>query len=270
MLHYQPQVSAADGRVCGVEALVRWQHPVRGLLPPDEFIPAAEDCGLIQGLGAWVLRAAARQARLWSEAGCVHLPVAINLSPKQLQGEGFAREALLTIAEVGVDPRLIELELTEGILLDSASALAAELVALQQVGVRVSIDDFGTGYSSMAYIKRFDIDTLKVDRSFVAGVPSQPDDVAITTAIVSMAHALGLEVVAEGVETWPQAAFLLNVGCERLQGFLFSMPLPPEEIPALLADSLLLRAARCAGIDPAEPDAAAMGGRRWAGDGAPA
>ena len=235
-LHYQPQVRATDGRINGVESLIRWNHPERGLVGPDEFIPVAEDSGLIVPIGAWVLQQAAMQARSWRTLGLGPFRTAVNVSAKQLRVDGFAHAALRMFAEQGVDPACMELELTESILMGAGEGLATELATLHEAGVRLSIDDFGAGYSSMNYLKHFRIDCLKIDRNFVAGLPDSADDAAIATAILSMAHSLGLEVTAEGVENIGQAGFLRIAGCDHLQGYLFARPAPAAEIDAMLRD----------------------------------
>jgi len=229
-LDYQPQVLAAGSKICGVEALLRWNHPERGLIGPDEFIPVAEDSGLIVPIGEWVLQQACRQAQLWNVRGVGALTMAVNVSVKQLRVEGFATRALKLFADAGVAAAAMELELTESILIGSHGGVARELALLHAAGVRLSIDDFGTGYSSMSYLKRFKIDCLKIDRSFIAGLPDNADDAAIATAIISMAHSLGLEVVAEGVETGGQADFLRAAGCEKMQGYLFGRPAAPDAL----------------------------------------
>jgi diguanylate cyclase (GGDEF)-like protein len=245
-LHFQPQVRATDGAICGVESLIRWNHPERGLIVPDEFIPVAEDCGLIVPIGAWVLQQASLQARRWRECGIGPFTTAVNVSARQLRIDGFAYSTLREFSDQGVDPRLMELELTESILMGAGDGLATELAMLHEAGVRLSIDDFGAGYSSMSYIKRFRIDCLKIDRNFIAGLPDSADDVAIATAILSMAHSLGLEVTAEGVETTGQAEFLRVAGCDYMQGYLFARPAPAAAIDALL------RNGRCVHFDGTE------------------
>jgi diguanylate cyclase (GGDEF)-like protein len=233
-LDYQPLVLAAGSRICGVEALLRWTHPERGSISPDEFIPVAEDSGLIVPIGAWVLQQACRQAKRWNARDAGSLTTAVNVSVKQLRIEGFASWALGLFADSGIDAAMMQMELTESILMGSDAGLARELSRLHEAGVRLSIDDFGTGYSSMSYLKRFRIDCLKIDRSFIEGLPGSTDDAAIATAIISMAHSLGLEVVAEGVETSGQADFLRAAGCEKLQGYLFGRPASPGALDAML------------------------------------
>ncbi len=239
-LHYQPQIRVADGRITGVEALIRWNHPERGLIGPDEFIPVAEDSGMVVPIGAWVLQQAILQAKSWRALGLGPLTTAVNVSAKQLRIDGFAYSALRLCSEHGVDPGCLELELTESILMGAGDSLATELAMLHEAGVRLSIDDFGAGYSSMNYLKRFRIDCLKIDRSFIAGLPTSADDSAIVGAILSMAHSLGIEVTAEGVETLGQAQFLRVAGCDYLQGHLFARPAAATAIDALLRDGLCM------------------------------
>jgi diguanylate cyclase (GGDEF)-like protein/PAS domain S-box-containing protein len=234
-LYYQPQIDTASGAILGVEALLRWQHPDFGLVAPAEFIPLLEETGLIVPVGDWVFRTACEQLCAWHAAGWPRLRMAVNLSPRQFQVAGLAIMVERDLAAVGCDPDLIELEITENILLRHAADTLATLDALRALGVRLSIDDFGTGYSSLSYLRRYAIDTLKIDRSFVHDVPDDADGSAITSAIVSLAQNLKLDVIAEGVETEAQRDFLRERGCHVMQGYLFSRPLPAEEIPRLLA-----------------------------------
>jgi diguanylate cyclase (GGDEF)-like protein/PAS domain S-box-containing protein len=233
-LFYQPQVRADDGTIVGVEALIRWQHPQQGLVSPARFIPVAEESGLIVPIGEWVLDAACRQVREWQESGVSVPRVAVNVSARQLGAAGFLDTVAAIIVATGVAADRLELELTESILMDPEAKRIQGLTRLRAMGVHFSIDDFGTGYSSLSYIKRFPIGTLKIDQSFVHGLPQDADDAGITTAIISMARSLNLEVVAEGVETPEQLAFLQRALCPTLQGYLFSYPLPPDEMEAIL------------------------------------
>jgi diguanylate cyclase (GGDEF)-like protein len=233
-LVYQPQVLAADGRIVGMEALIRWQHPERGALAPAEFIPVAEESGLIVPMGEWVIRTACRQVMAWQRAGLSPPRVAINMSARQLRAPGFLGDVASIITETGISASLLELELTESMLMDPDAQRIEELHRLRALGVHFSIDDFGTGYSSMAYVKRFPIGTLKIDRSFVSGLPDSANDAGITTAILAMAASLELDVIAEGVETSRQREFLQNAKCPKMQGFLFSRPVPPEMMERLL------------------------------------
>ncbi|MDP9011383.1 MAG: EAL domain-containing protein [Pseudomonadota bacterium] len=233
-LHYQPKVNTTTGVMHGAEALLRWQHPLRGAIPPSEFIPIAEESGLIGSIGSWVVREACRQARAWQVAGLPPLRVAVNLSPSQFrQGDIVAmiRDAL---DQAGLEPRFLEVELTETTVMSDPEESIAVLEQLSAMGVLVSIDDFGTGYSSMSYLRRFPIDKLKIDRGFISEVLSSPDDASIVRAIISLAHSLRLKVVAEGVESTGQLEFLKSLGCDQYQGFLFSRALPAPEFEALV------------------------------------
>ncbi|MFC5302416.1 EAL and GGDEF domain-containing protein [Azospira restricta] len=235
VLHFQPQVDVAQRRVCGVEALVRWQDPEAGLVPPAEFIPVAEETGLILELGEWVLRGACRQIRAWHDAGWPQVPVAVNLSPRQFQQSDLVERVRAILAETGVPPAMLELEITESSLMHSVEEALAQVQALADMGVRLAIDDFGTGYSSLAYLKRFPVSRLKIDRSFVRDLCDDRDDAAIVASIIGLARSLALEVVAEGVETAPQLAALRDEGCRHCQGYLFSKPRPAEEVAAIFA-----------------------------------
>jgi diguanylate cyclase (GGDEF)-like protein len=220
-LHYQPQVRMADGVITGAEALLRWRDPELGDVPPGRFIPVAEDTGFIVAIGDWVLSQAVRQAALWHSRGH-SMPVAVNVSALQFQQSHFVDRVANVLAVSGLPPYLLELELTESILVHDAADALQRLDALAQLGVKMSIDDFGTGYSSLAYLKRFPIHKLKIDRSFVHGLPTDESDAGIVRAILQMAQALGMRVIAEGVETEPQRQFLLDAGCDEFQGFLFA------------------------------------------------
>jgi diguanylate cyclase (GGDEF)-like protein len=233
-LVYQPQVLAQDGRIAGVEALIRWHHPERGVVLPDDFIPVAEQSGLIVAIGEWVIRTACRQLREW-QRGNVYAPrLAVNLSARQIRAPGLFRSVSSIIAETGIAPELLELELTESVLMNPEEPLIEEMKLLRDLGVHFTIDDFGTGYSSMNYVRRLPIGTVKIDRSFVRGSAGNASDAGITTAILAMAKSLGLDVVAEGVETVEQRAFLQAAQCPRLQGYLFGAPVPPEMMEFLL------------------------------------
>ncbi len=233
-LFYQPQVNAGDGGIVGMEALIRWQHPERGMVSPADFIPVAEDSGLIVPLGEWVIREACRQVRAWQQAGIATPRVAVNLSACQLRAPDFIGVVSSIVREAGIRGDMLELELTESILMDPEAQRIEGLHQLRSIGVHFSIDDFGTGYSSMAYVKRFPIGMLKIDQSFVRGLPHSANDAAITTAIIAMAHSLDLDVIAEGVETPEQRDFLCRACCGKLQGYLFSPPVPPEKMENLL------------------------------------
>jgi diguanylate cyclase (GGDEF)-like protein/PAS domain S-box-containing protein len=236
-LNYQPKVDLATGTITGVEALLRWTHPDRGSVSPAQFIPIAEDSGLILPIGAWVLREACMQARAWIEA---HLPfgtIAVNVSAIELRNEDFLEKLVSTLGETGLDPRLLELEVTEGVLLKNADVAASILQNLRERGVRVAVDDFGTGYSSLSYLRKFPIDVLKIDQSFVRHITESPDETIIVSAIISMGRSLHLRVVAEGVETAEELAFLHEHKCDEAQGYYFSRPVPAEQFAALLVGS---------------------------------
>ena len=234
VLHYQPRIEIPGGRITGVEALARWQHPEMGLVPPAKFIPLAEETGLITSIGEWALAAACAQHKAWEREGLGWLRVAVNLSPRQfLQGD-LAKTVARVLAETGCNATSLELEITEGMVMRDPESAVALLQRLKDMGIHIAMDDFGTGYSSLAYLKRFPIDSLKIDRSFVMDVPNDPDDVAINVAVIAMAHSLGLKVVAEGVETREQLDFLRNQGCDEMQGYFFSKPLPVDQVTTLL------------------------------------
>ena len=234
ILHYQPLVHIESGVTIGVEALIRWQNPEVGLIPPDQFIHVAEDIGLINPIGDWVLREACRQVRAWQDAGLPPLVVAVNVSPLQFRQAGFVDTVANALATSGLDARFLELELTERTVMNDAELNLGTLSALNGMGVELALDDFGTGYSSLAYLKRFPVGKLKIDRSFVRDLEVDPDDRAIASTILSMGRSLRLKVLAEGVETKEQYAILRGMGCELVQGYHFSRPLPPEELVAFL------------------------------------
>jgi EAL domain-containing protein (putative c-di-GMP-specific phosphodiesterase class I) len=235
-LHFQPIWSLPDREVAGVEALVRWEHPERGLVPPGEFIPIAEASGLIVPVGTWVLREACRQLGEWRRRhpAAADLRLTINLSARQVAQPNLVELVREAVAANDLDPGQLGLEITERLLLQDCEAIGDTLRSLKDLGVRLVLDDFGTGYSSLSYLKRFPLDDLKIDRSFVAGIDEPGDDRAIVGAIVGMAGALGLGVIPEGVETEAQLAVLEELGCTRAQGFLLAAPLPPERLEALL------------------------------------
>jgi diguanylate cyclase (GGDEF)-like protein/PAS domain S-box-containing protein len=230
VLFYQPKVSVRTGAMTGVEALLRWRHPERGLLLPGTFITLAEDAGLIRQIGRWVLRTACAQAREWQTVAPYAVPVAINLSARQFGDERLAAEVSEALADTGLPPRLLEVEITESIMMDQPERAAEKLRELRALGVHIAVDDFGTGYSSLARLKRFPLTSVKIDRSFVREIPQDADDAAITTAVIAMAHSLRLKVVAEGVENGAQVRFLRERNCDEIQGFFFSRPLPAREV----------------------------------------
>lgn len=234
LLHYQPKVTFSTGVMVGVEALVRWHHPVLGLVPPGRFIPLAEECGLIGSIGMWVLKEACNQAQEWRRQGLPPIRVSVNLSARQFQEATLATQVAQVLAQTGLDPACLELEITEGTVMQDTKAAIAALQALKRLGVALSIDDFGTGYSSLSYLKQFPIDVLKIDRSFVQNVTHDQNDAAITRAIVALAHGLDLAVIAEGVETLEQANFLKLNGCDEMQGFYFSRPVPADQLASIL------------------------------------
>ncbi|MYM98449.1 EAL domain-containing protein [Duganella vulcania] len=233
-VYYQPQASLCNGKIIGMEALVRWCHPTRGMIPPVDFIPLAEETGLINPLGDWVLRTACAQLQQFLAAGLPPMRVAVNLSVRQLLQKDFAASVEAVLADTGLPPQLLELEITESTLMENAQDTLAALHRLHSLGVRLSIDDFGTGYSSLSYLKRFPVDIIKIDRSFVRDVPQDADDAAIISAIIALAHSLRLEVVAEGVETAAQLQFLKGRECDLMQGFYLSPAVPAEQFAELV------------------------------------
>jgi diguanylate cyclase (GGDEF)-like protein len=233
-LHYQPKVDIGTGRVRSAEALVRWRHPTRGLVPPNVFIPLAEDSGLIVPIGEWVLREACRQLRAWLDEGLPPVRVAVNLSAKQFKQADLPEVVRCALQTSNLQPGYLELELTESAVMDDAEKSAAMLQTLSTMGVHISIDDFGTGYSSLSHLRRFPLDKLKIDRSFIRDLMQNPEDVAIVRAIISLAHSLRLRVVAEGVETSEQLEFLRRLGCDQYQGFLYSPAVPAPVFAQLI------------------------------------
>jgi diguanylate cyclase (GGDEF)-like protein/PAS domain S-box-containing protein len=250
-LFYQPKVDLRNGEICGAEALLRWQHPDRGMIAPEEFIPILEDTGLIVPVGEWVMREACSQTMAWKRSGLSVLPVAVNLSARQFQQKDLESRVRYVLTDSGVDPSLIEFELTESLLMKDPEAAARSLRGLKRAGARISVDDFGTGYSSLAYLKRFPIDALKIDGAFIRDLTTDPGDAAITLAIIGLAHGLKLKVVAECVETESQLNFLSTHACDEMQGYYFSEPAPAAEIEAMLREGRRLR--RSAGEIPTRP-----------------
>jgi diguanylate cyclase (GGDEF)-like protein len=235
VLQYQPKIDLRTGQITGVEALIRWEQPDLGMLPPGQFIPLAEETGLIVPIGRWVLKTACEQHMAWKRAGLPAVCMAVNLSPRQFQHENLLQDIDETIKATGIEPEYLELEITEGMVMQNVDRAIGLLTEIKKRGVRLAMDDFGTGYSSMALIKRFPIDTLKIDRSFIRDLPENTDDKAIADAIINLGRALKLTIVAEGVETKDQEAFLRDHACDEMQGYLFSRPVSAASIPALLS-----------------------------------
>ncbi len=234
VLHYQPQVALGSGRISGVEALLRWNRPGYGLLMPGEFLPAAKESGLIPMIDDWVLRRACADAARWHASGLPRVRVGVNLSPTDLDGRGVLAKVVEVLRQTGLDPKLLELELTEGDLVEDLETAALVLASLRRLGVRIAIDDFGTGYSSLNYIKNFPVDQLKIDQSFVRDLGAVTQDAAIVRAIVTLGHSLGMTVMAEGVETVAQLSTLMGEGCDEIQGYYFSRPVPTAELEGIL------------------------------------
>jgi diguanylate cyclase (GGDEF)-like protein/PAS domain S-box-containing protein len=233
-LHFQPQADMRSGRIVGVEALMRWHHPEMGIISPGDFIPVAEESGLIVAMGEWAIRAACAQNKAWQDAGLPPVAIAVNMSARQFRQHDVVAVVQCALLESGLDGRYLELELTESIVMDNAEALIATMRELKSLGVRLSIDDFGTGYSNLAYLKRFPLDALKIDKSFVRGI-GDSDDGAIASTVIALGHSLGLQVVAEGVEDTQELEFLRDLGCDLVQGYLTGKPMPPQHLAALLA-----------------------------------
>jgi Amt family ammonium transporter len=236
-LHYQPLVSLGTGEVVGMEALLRWEHPTRGLIPPLSFIPLAEETGLILPIGRWVIETACHRLRDWQRRlpAAAGLSISVNLSARQFAESGLIGTIAGILDHAGLDPACLELEITESVVMDQSEASVERLQGLRALGVQLALDDFGTGYSSLSYLRRLPLDTIKVDRSFVSGLGTDPADTPIVQAVISLAHGLGIDVVAEGIETAAQATSLQELDCDRGQGYLFSRPLPEAAMEALLA-----------------------------------
>jgi EAL domain-containing protein (putative c-di-GMP-specific phosphodiesterase class I) len=239
-LFYQPKADLVTGRICGFEALLRWQHPDKGMVLPGEFIPVLEETGLIVPVGEWVLRTACTRIKAWQETGLEVPPISVNLSARQFEQKNLQGAAQQILSDTRVDPSLIEFEITESLLMNDPEGAARTLHSLKESGVRLSMDDFGTGYSSLGYLKRFPIDTLKIDRTFVRDISTDADDATLTLAIINLAHNLRLNVVAEGVETEAQLAFLCSNGCDEMQGYLFAKPTHAEECERMLREGRTL------------------------------
>jgi EAL domain-containing protein (putative c-di-GMP-specific phosphodiesterase class I) len=246
-VYYQPKLCLKTDRVLGAEALVRWCHPQDGFISPAEFIPVAEESGLITELGEWVLRRACEQATSWIDEGLVFEHVAVNVSGVQVQHAAFARSVREILASSGLPPRCLELEVTEEFLMKDAEASAVLLSELRELGISIAVDDFGTGYSSLAYLTRFPVDKLKIDRSFITEVCVNKQNAEISRAVINLGHSLSMKVVAEGIELERQLEFLKDEGCDEGQGYLFARPLPHDEFLAFLR--------RHAGHDAAAPNA---------------
>jgi diguanylate cyclase len=240
VLHYQPKINLKSSSIVGAEALIRWQHPEQGLLPPAHFISIAEDCGLILPIGRWVLREACRQARLWQQASLPPIIVAVNISALEFRTKDFLDNIRAVIEETGLEPRYLELELTESVLMQDVGSTDSMLHALANLGVKLAIDDFGTGYSSLSYLRKFPINTLKIDQSFINQMCSNPDDAAIVSAVINMGKSLKLCVIAEGVESPEQAAFLLAQHCDEGQGYYFGCAMAAEALATLLQTGVTL------------------------------
>lgn len=257
-LHYQPKVDLNTGAITGAEALIRWTHPTRGQVPPLQFIPVAEDCGLILPIGRWALREACRQAQAWREEGLPATTLAVNVSAMELRDENFLDGVFAILSETGIDPKALELEVTESVLMKHAASAASIFQILREKGVQVAIDDFGTGYSSLGYLRKFPLDALKIDQSFVNQISASGEDTAIVTAVIGMAQSLNLRVIAEGVETVEQLTFLCAHKCDEAQGYYFSRPVPAQQF------ATLLRTGIPRGLIPRLPtthDVAAVAGR---------
>jgi diguanylate cyclase (GGDEF)-like protein len=246
LLHYQPKVEVATGLIIGIEALLRWRHPLRGLISPMDFIPLAEETGLIVPIGEWVLATACARTKAWQDKTGAKLGVAVNLSAQQFADPMLLSRLTQIIHASGLDPSSLELEITESVVMSHGASAVTALEKLKSAGVQIAMDDFGTGYSSLAYLKRFPIDTLKVDRSFIRDIPSDSGDMKITRAIIAMAHSLKLKVVAEGVETADQLRFLQAQRCDAVQGYFLFRPVPEEQVAAVLELNRLDREARLA------------------------
>ncbi len=234
LMHYQPQIEIASGRIVGVEALVRWKHPVRGLVPPMDFIPLAEECGLIEPIGEWVLRTACAQAAAWQNAGLPALRMAVNVSARQFRDPALVSVVAQALAEYRLAPHHLELEITESMSMKAPEESVRILTSFKELGINIAVDDFGTGYSNLAYLRQFPVRCIKLDRAFVNELGSQSSSNVIVEAIVAMAHKLGLHVVAEGVETAEQQSHLLAYGCDELQGYWFSRPVDAVRLEELL------------------------------------
>jgi EAL domain-containing protein (putative c-di-GMP-specific phosphodiesterase class I) len=243
LVRYQPQIEISSGRMIGTEALVRWQSPQLGLVSPADFIPLAEETGLIMAIGEFVMETACRQNKAWHDAGYSDIVVSVNMSARQFQNDSMLDWLSDILTTTGLDPCYLDLELTESILMKNPESMIEILQTLKDMNIGISIDDFGTGYSSLSYLKQFPVSALKIDRSFISNITTDPDDAAIARAVIAMAKSLNLKVIAEGVETLAQLSFLHELNCDLLQGYLISPPVAPEEIERMLRDENLLQAA---------------------------
>jgi EAL domain-containing protein (putative c-di-GMP-specific phosphodiesterase class I) len=240
LLHYQPKVNLASCEITGVEALIRWQDPDRGSVSPSQFVPIAEDCGLILAIGSWVLHEACRQAREWQVTGLPFKRISVNVSAQEFRAETFLAGVRSTLRETGLQARYLDLELTESVLMQHADLSAVKLHALKTLGVHIAVDDFGTGYSSLSYLQQFPIDILKIDKSFVHKITADSDDSSMVSAIIVIGKNLKQRVIAEGIETHEQLAFLQAQQCAEGQGYLFSQPLPAAQLAGLLRTGVSL------------------------------
>jgi diguanylate cyclase (GGDEF)-like protein/PAS domain S-box-containing protein len=239
-LYYQPKADLYSGEICGAEALIRWQHPVRGLVPPNDFIPLAEESGIILPIGEWVLREACRQAACWQSEGLPALTVAVNLSARQCRQENIVEIIAQALQDAALEPKWLQIEVTESMVMQNLDTAESVLRRIKALGVTLAMDDFGTGYSSLGYLKQFPFDCLKIDRSFVQNITTEPDDALIASAVIAMAHSLHLYVVAEGVESESQMLYLRNQHCDQLQGYLFARPLPADDFRAFVKSAARL------------------------------
>ena len=239
LVYYQPQIDLRTQKIIGAEALVRWQHPELGMISPAQFIPIAEETGLILPLGEWVLRTACQQAKYWYDQLGTRFMISVNLSSRQFQQQDLVSTVYRSLRDTQLPPELLELEITETLGMKNPELTLKTLHELKSMGIHIAIDDFGTGYSSLSYLKKFPIDTLKIDQSFVSDINGDSSDGAIVVAVIALAHSLKLKVIAEGVETPEQAEYLLDHGCERIQGYIFSPPVPAQDFEDIIKKNLL-------------------------------
>jgi EAL domain-containing protein (putative c-di-GMP-specific phosphodiesterase class I) len=230
ILYYQPELHIKKGTIAGVEALLRWAHPELGILNPAQFISIAEDTGLMLKIGEWAMREACKTNKYWQDEGYEHLVVALNLSPRQFQHADIAKTISTVLKETGLNPKYLELEISESTVMDHVEVAKSRLDAIKATGVQLSIDHFGAGYTSISHLKQFPVNAIKIDQNYIKGIPNNPDDSAITNAFIGLAHNLGLEVVAEGVETGEQVQYLSMQNCDMVQGYFLSHPLPADKI----------------------------------------